>query len=96
MAKVVWLPGAYDDLVRLVSFLHAKNPDAAARAAGTIRARVATLETSSAIGRPMTDETGRRELIIPFGGGAYVVRYKVHPDGSIVIIRAWHSRELRI
>lgn len=42
----------------------------------------------------MDDGTGRRELILPFGAGAYVLRYKI--DGEdVVIIRAWHSREDR-
>jgi plasmid stabilization system protein ParE len=45
-------------------------------------------------GHAMDDGTGRRELILPFGAGAYVLRYKI--DGEdVVIIRAWHSREDR-
>ena len=30
------------------------------------------------------------------GAGAYVLRYVVEPEGAIVIIRVWHSREERI
>ncbi len=42
----------------------------------------------------MNDGTGRRELFIPFGPGAYVLRYIFDQD-IVVIIRAWHSRENR-
>ncbi|GMR22257.1 MAG: hypothetical protein BMS9Abin37_0593 [Acidobacteriota bacterium] len=42
----------------------------------------------------MGDDTGRRELIIPFGAGAYILRYRIHRD-AVVIIRVWHSREAR-
>jgi len=30
------------------------------------------------IGRPMEDDTGRRELFIPFGASTYVLRYRSH------------------
>ncbi len=43
----------------------------------------------------MDDETKRRELFVPFGAGAYVLRYRIHDD-TIVVILAWHSREERI
>ena len=42
----------------------------------------------------MSDGTGRRQLFVPFGAGAYVLRYRIHHD-DIVVIRAWHSRETR-
>ena len=40
----------------------------------------------------MGDDTDRRELLVLFGAGAYVLRYRVHRD-AVVIIRVWHSRE---
>jgi len=41
----------------------------------------------------MDDGSNRRELILQFGSGAYVLRYVL--DGNIiVIIRVWHSKEL--
>ena len=33
---------------------------------------------------------------VAFGAGAYVLRYIVEPEGAIVILRVWHSREDRI
>jgi hypothetical protein len=48
------------------------------------------------VGRPMRDETDRREWFVAFGAGAHVLRYVVEPEGATVIIRVWHSREERI
>lgn len=33
--------------------------------------------------------------MIPFGAGAYVLRYKLDPAGDPIVIRVWHSREER-
>lgn len=43
----------------------------------------------------MPDETGRRELVVPFGVRSYVLRYIIDNDGNVVILRVWHSREDR-
>jgi plasmid stabilization system protein ParE len=53
------------------------------------------LATAPEIGRPMGDGTGRRELILPFGKGGYVLRYIVEQPATAVIIRVWHDREGR-
>jgi plasmid stabilization system protein ParE len=42
----------------------------------------------------MDDQTKRRELILPFGASAYVIRYRT-ADQTIVIIRVWHGHEDR-
>jgi hypothetical protein len=42
----------------------------------------------------MDDDTGRRELFVPFGVGAYVLRYRLTGE-NLVVIRVWHSRESR-
>lgn len=36
----------------------------------------------------------RRELYLPFAGGAYILRYRLEGD-SVIIIRVWHGREQR-
>jgi plasmid stabilization system protein ParE len=95
MPEVKWLLEALDDLERLFEFLREKNPDAAARAAQTILDGASLLVTSPRLGRPMPDRTGRRELFVPFASGAYVLRYMLEQDKTPVIIRVWHSRELR-
>jgi len=38
----------------------------------------------------MDDGSGRRELFVQFGSGAYVL-----DDNVIIILCVWHSRELR-
>ena len=36
-----------------------------------------------------------REVVAPFGGGAYVLRYRIDREGNVFVIRVWHSREDR-
>lgn len=91
---VRWLPPALDDIRRLYEFLVEKDPAAAARAVRAIRLGSIRLVDTPEIGRPLADGTGRRELLIPFGAGAYVLRYRVH-DEAVVVIRVWHSHEAR-
>ena len=95
MAKVKWLLEALEDIERLHKFLYDKSPEAAAGAAKTILQAATLLESSPQIGRPMQDDTGRRELFAAYGAGAYVLRYKL-VDKTPIIIRVWHSREHRI
>ena len=93
--RVLWLPEALDDLERLFEFLLERAPVAAERAMRAIESGAESLTEFPERGRPMGDETGRRELLIPFGAGAYVVHYRLHRD-DVVIICVWHSREERV
>ena len=95
MPALKWLPEAVDDLERLLAFLRERSPEAVARAARAILEGADFLLTSPRLGRSLPDRTGRRELFIPFGSGAYVLRYILEDDDTPVIIRVWHSRELR-
>ena len=92
--RVVWLPGARDDIQRLYDFLIDKDPRAAGEAVRVIQRGSRGLEEQPRIGRRMDDDTGRREFFIPFGAGAYVLRYRIHHE-TVVVIRVWHSREAR-
>ena len=92
--RVVWLPEARDDVRRLYDFLIEKDARAAERAVRTIRLGATRLREIPNIGRRIEDESGRRELFLPFGVGAYVLRYRVEGE-LIVIVRVWHSREAR-
>jgi len=93
--NLVWLPEARDDIQRLADFLLERDPEAAERAVRAIQLGSRNLLEYSRAGRPLDDETGRRELFVPFGAGAYVIRYVIL-DEQIVVIRVWHSREKRI
>jgi plasmid stabilization system protein ParE len=92
--RVLWLPEALEDVERLHAFLVEKDAAAAERAVRTVLSGGDTLQELPEVGRPMDDDTGRRELVLPFGAGAYVLRYRIQED-TVVIIRAWHSREAR-
>lgn len=89
-----WLPEADHDIDRLYEFLYEKNPPAAMRSMEAIQKGANQLKITPEIGQPMNDELQRRELFIPFGAGAYVLRYRVY-DNTLVIIRVWHSKENR-
>ena len=93
--KLVWLGQSQEDIKRLYDFLLDKEPVAAERAVRAIQLGARKLVDFPHIGRPMGDETERRELFIPFGASAYVPRYRIRDD-TIVVIRVWHSREERM
>lgn len=90
--RLVWLPEARADIQRLYAFLLEKTPIGAERAVRVIQLGAGRLLEFPEIGRPMGDDTRRRELFIPFGAGAYVLRYQIHAE-VIAVIRVWHSRE---
>lgn len=94
VSPLVWLPEAVEDMVRLFDFLKNKSLPAAHRAAQSIKSGAELLQNQPLIGRLMDDDTGRRELFLPFGQSAYVLRYQIDGD-TVVIIRVWHGRELR-
>ena len=95
MSQIKWLPEALADVERLHAFLHEKSSVAAARAARVILDGAGFLKSIPDIGRAMDDDTGRRELIVPFGAGAFVLRYMRDENDTVVIIRVWHSKENR-
>lgn len=92
--RLRWLPEAWQDAQRLYDFLFRQDPDAAGRAMETLLEGSDRLADMPKAGRPMDDDTGRRELYLPFGTGANVLRYRLHGE-LVVIIRVWHCREHR-
>ncbi|WP_299876607.1 type II toxin-antitoxin system RelE/ParE family toxin [uncultured Cocleimonas sp.] len=91
---LIWLPEAKDDISRLHEFLKSKNPEAATRMVNLLLTGADRLIDFPEIGKPIGDELKRRELFLAFGAGAYVIRY-ILTENSIVVIRVWHSREMR-
>lgn len=90
--QVIVAPRALDDIERLIQWLLDVGAEsAAARAKLTIEAAIDSLEQFPERGAPR----GRsmRELLAPFGAGAYVLRYRVGPN-LVLIARIRHSREL--
>ena len=93
--KLIVSQEAAGDLYRLRAFLADKNPGAARRAAAVIANAVRSLEVFPARGRP-SGRADTRELIVPFGRSAYIIRYAYLTESNeIVILRIWHGREER-
>jgi plasmid stabilization system protein ParE len=92
--EVIWLPDAIIDLMRLRKFIQDKNPTAAKRAASKIKEGALTLMNNPESGRPAEGLSSFREILIPFGAGNYVLRYR-EDDAEIVVVRVWHSKEER-
>jgi plasmid stabilization system protein ParE len=95
VSRVIWDPDALKDVSRLYDFLIDKNSEAAIRAVKTIRQAAKSLEQMPELGRPMHDNSGRREILVSFSSGAYVLRYVYAKDDTVTIVRIWHSREVR-
>lgn len=93
--KIVVSAAAQADLLRLHGFLTDKNPDAARRAVSAIVGWINSLDLFPDRGRPSA-VAGTRELIVPFGDLSYVLRYSRDAGrDELVILRVWHSREMR-
>jgi plasmid stabilization system protein ParE len=93
MPQLIWSPAALRDVDRLYRFLADKNPEAARRAAKSIREAMQILRDQPGIGRPIADmEPDFREWLIPFGDSGYVSLYRF--DGEMAVILAVrHQRE---
>lgn len=93
--RIVVSQAAQADLQRLHKFLSGPDPDAARRAIASIVSAIDSLDPFPERGRP-SPLAGIRELLVPFGASAYVVRY-AHESArdELVILRVWHNRESR-
>jgi plasmid stabilization system protein ParE len=93
--KIVLSPEAILDFERLREFLVEKDPRAAVRASAKLSNAIESLLQFPERGR-IAPLPGHRELVVPFGKSAYVVRYQYRADDrSILIVRVWHGRERR-
>lgn len=95
VAQVKWLPEAIRDVERLTTFLRKKNVSAAREAAVRLNEVAAILAKFPESGRRLDDASERREAFTAFGAGAYVLRYRIDAEGAVIILRAFHTRELR-
>jgi plasmid stabilization system protein ParE len=94
--KLIVSRAAALDLERLHSFLARKNPVAATRAAKVLASAIQSLDTMPERGRP-SGSPNTRELIVPFGRSAYVLRYTYSIENhEVVVLRVWHGREARV
>ncbi|TCJ17111.1 type II toxin-antitoxin system RelE/ParE family toxin [Parasulfuritortus cantonensis] len=93
MPRLIWSPPALRDVQRLYRFLAEKNPDAARRAVGLIRAGMRIIEKHPEIGRPAEGMVPEyREWLVDFGDSGYIALYRY--DGRTAIILAVrHQKE---
>jgi plasmid stabilization system protein ParE len=93
--KFVLTADAIVDIKRLRAFLEGENTAAAKRAASLLSDAIEALSVFPERGRPSGIQ-GIRELIVPFGRSAYVVRYAYRREiETVVVVRVWHGRENR-
>ena len=90
--EIVWLPEAARDVARLRDFIQEKNPQAAQRAASRIKEATQILTGNPEAGRPAEEVLPFRDLIVPFGSGNYILRYREELN-RVVIVRVRHSKE---
>ncbi len=92
MREIMWLDSAVDDMVRLREFIAKDNPNAAQKAAEAIKIAAQHLVETPLIGKPIKDLPLYRDLLIRFGAGGYVLRYRIHIE-VIYIVHIRHYRE---
>ena len=93
--KLIVSRAAVADIVRLRTFLADKDHRIAQRAVAVIRTAIQSLVDFPERGRP-SGIAGARELIVPFGGSAYLIRYAhVSEADEIIVLHVWHGREAR-
>lgn len=90
--EVVWLPGASLDVDRLKNFIQSDNPIAAQRAAKRIIEGVKILQDNPDVGVPVEHLMDYRDLMLSFGAGDYIIRYRKEVN-RVVVVRVRHSKE---
>jgi plasmid stabilization system protein ParE len=94
MPRIRWSEYASLDMIRLYEFLAPKSEDAAFRAQETIRREIKELAKHPQIGRLIdTFPPEYRELVIEFGQGAYVARYRFTAEW-VIVLAVRHGREV--
>jgi len=92
-SQIVWLPGASRDVPRLRNFIKSENPRAAQRAAKRIVEGVNILQENPESGVLVENLIDYRDLMLTFGAGEYIIRYRRETASRVVIVRVRHSKE---
>lgn len=92
--KLEFSPTALKDLHRLYTFIENENPPILPRAADKILRSFEIIKKFPQAGYVLEQLPPFRELLVPFGRGNYVIRYRVE-KGVVYIVHLWHSREDR-
>ncbi len=90
---LIWSAAARADLIRLRQFIEPHNPEAARRAAQSLKKAANLIQQHPGIGKRL-DGRQDRELFVSFGQRGYIVRYRFDGE-AIVILKIWHGLEDR-
>ncbi|MEI9929080.1 MAG: type II toxin-antitoxin system RelE/ParE family toxin [Rhizomicrobium sp.] len=92
---IIFAAEAILDTRRLYDFLKPESPQAAARAMTAIWNKLQLVEAMPGLGY-RTRSPRIRQIGVLFGKRGYVVRYTIREtDGALIVLRIWHSREVR-
>jgi len=94
MPKVILLPAAQCELIRLRSFLKEKDPEAASRVSPTVKTalrRLARFPESA----PLSMHPPIRQLHVPFGQAGYMAGY-VYDEAvnTVFVVSVRHEKEM--
>lgn len=93
MKPVFVSPRAYADIRYLEAWLAERNTAAALKVGPLLFEAMMSLREFPERGRRAVNYRGR-ELNVPFGAHAYIIRYRVEPD-RVIIATVHHSLERR-
>jgi plasmid stabilization system protein ParE len=94
MSPVTWTKTALNDIDKFVEHLATVKPEAAIRAAQTIRQAGDSLSANPKRGPMVQGAPGVRKLRVPFGQYGYIIHYAILED-DVIILRVYHSRQNR-
>jgi|TARA_R110000868_G_scaffold50269_1_gene160841 toxin ParE1/3/4 len=83
-----WKDTATEDVLNILDYINAENPQAAEKTVEIINTRVGNLEDMPKMGRPGR-VPGTRELVI---SPSYVAVYSENPD-EVVVLRVLHASQ---
>jgi len=92
MSQIIVTAKATRDLKKIREYLLQFNAEAAQNSAAAIIEATSLLMKHPQLGKPLEDIPEYRELVRPFGAGAYTIRYRLDFD-RIIIVGIKHSKE---
>ena len=92
MPRLIISAKAVRDLQKIRACLAQFSLEAAQKAAALLMEGTNLLLAHPLLGKPLEDMPEYRELIRPFGGGAFTIRYRLS-GSNIVVVAVKHSRE---
>lgn len=92
--RLVFSSTAFQDLQRIYRFLQEAEPQALETGAERLEWAFSALQRFPHSGYSLENLPDFRELLVPFGKGNYVIRYRIEKT-TVNVVHLWHSREDR-